>query len=344
MMKLRLISSIFLYFPLAFFSQEVRGDNEKYLEEDRKKISVVAATRYIDNSFGLYADRQTFFLKPNEAFYTEFLVRYRWLDFNISFEPKLFKINNDDDVKGKTRYFDIGFAFFLCPKIRQVINYTHIKGFYLESTQKFVKAFLEPELQDVFNDGYLQFPDSKYQSFRGETSYLWVGDKTNYRSYTNMTYKPLKNNFVLISGLFYQYNVLRDANKMIYKGREVSDPDFHTTVTKDIRVALRSGAGMQKVLKNNWYTVMELYPQVYYATLIDSKNYEFNVGLNSNMRIGYDNGKWFFGGEGQINWLNSSKVNFYSTTQWQVRVGVGVRIGSPKFVNKTFDKIENILE
>lgn len=344
-MKLSFFSLLFLSFSEITFCQEVSdSDEKKYLEEDINKISLVAGVSYVNNSFGLYYEGQTFLLKPNDSFYTEFFLRYRWLDASISFAPKLVRINNDDDIKGKTKYLNLGFAFFLNPKLRQYVSYNQVKGLYFESTKRFFETVFEGEFTGTFSNDYMQFPDAKYQSFTGETSYLWIGNKDNYRSYTNMTYKPLKNDFVLISGLFYQYNMMKDTDHVIYQGMDISDSSSDNSVTKDIRLTLRTGGGMQKVLGKNWYAIVEVYPQVYYAHLIDENYNEFNIGLNSNTRIGFDNGKWFFGGGAQLNWINSNNENFYSTTNWLFRFGLGFRINSPKFVNKQFDRIDQILK
>ncbi|AYM99318.1 DUF4421 family protein [Chryseobacterium sp. 3008163] len=344
-MKSSFIKFIFLSLSGITFGQEViDADEKKYLEEDHNKISLVAGVSYVNNSFGLYYEDQTFLLKPNDSFYTEFFLRYRWLDASVSFAPKFVRINNDDDTKGRTKYFNLGFAFFLSPKLRQYVNYNQVKGLYFESTKRFFETVFKDEFNGEFSDDYMLFPDAKYQSFTGETSYLWLGNKDNYRSYTNMTYKPLKNDFVLISGLLYQYNMMKDTNHVIYQGINLSDADAGSSITKDIRLTLRTGGGMQKVIGKNWYAIVELYPQVYYAHLINENYKEFNIGLNSNTRIGFDNGKWFFGGGAQLNWINSTNENFYSTTNWLFRFGLGFRINSPKFVNQQFDKIDQILK
>ncbi|WP_419868062.1 DUF4421 family protein [Chryseobacterium sp. CT-SW4] len=335
---------IFLALPLISYGQETNTDNEDYLKNDRNKISLVAEATYLTNSFGLLYEKRVFRLKPNDSFYTELLLRYRWLDANISFTPKLIKINDDNDIKGKTKYFNLGFAFFVSPKIRQSVSYTQVKGLYLDKTKEFLELIFSEDMQNVnVSNAYLQYPDARYQSFRGGTSYLWLGDKINYRSYTNMTYKPLKNDFVLLTGLFYQYSILKDSDKVSYEGVVLEDA-ADVSSTKDITVALRSGAGIQRLIQKDWYAIIELYPQLYYSKLLGENFHEFNIGMNSNVRLGYDNGKWFFGGGAQLNWVNNGNENFYSTTQWQFRFGVGLRINSPKFVGKTFDKVDNILK
>ncbi|WP_346984913.1 DUF4421 family protein [Chryseobacterium sp. POE27] len=339
-MKITILPFLLLCFPLISFSQEVSDEElDQYFEKDKKKISVVGGLSYLHNSFGLLYEDKVFRLRPNDAFYTEFFLRYRWLDISFSFAPKLTNINNDDPEKGKSKYFNFGFTFFLTPKIRQYIYFSQVKGLYFQDTREFMQLLYG---NDYNEEGYLQFPDAKYRSFKGETTYLWVGNKSGYRSFNNMTYQPLKDVFVVSTGLFYQYNILSDVNKTIYQGQIFTEND--DPPSKDFRIALRSGGGVQKKIKPHWYAIMEVYPELYYAKLIDENFHEFNVGLYSNARIGYDNGKWFFGGGAQLNWINSSNENFYSTTQWLFRIGIGFRFNSPTFVNRNFDKIDNILK
>lgn len=338
-MRISVLPFLFYFFPLISFAQEInKNDEARYLEEDKKKISVVAGLSYLHNSFGLLYENKIFRLRPNDAFYTEFFLRYRWLDVSFSFAPKLTNINNDDPEKGKTRYFNFGFTFFLSPKIRQYLYFSQVKGLYFQDTKEFLQVLYG---SDYNEEGYLQFPDAKYRSFKGETSYLWIGNKSDYRSFNNMTYQPMKDVFVVSTGLFYQYNILSDMNKTIYQGNTFTE--IQNSPSKDIRIALRSGGGIQKKIKN-WYAILEVYPEIYYAKLIGEDFHEFNIGGYSNGRIGYDNGKWFFGAGAQLNLIDSSNENFYSATQWLFRAGIGFRLNSPTFVNKNFDKIDNILK
>lgn len=344
-MKSSLFKFIFLCLSGITFGQEVIDtDEKKYLEEDRKKISLVGGVSYVNNSFGLFYEGQTFLLKPNDSFYTEFFLRYRWLDASLSFAPKFVRINNDDDVKGRTKYFNLGVAFFLGPKVRQSVNFNQVKGLYLEDTKRFLESVLGNEFTADLSNDLMQFPDAKFQSFTGETSYLWLGKKDNYRTYTNMTHRPLKDDFVLLTGLVYQYNVMKNTDRVKYQGMEISDLSGDNSVTKDVRVTLKTGGGIQRLIGKNWYAIVELHPQIHYGYLIDENYNEFNFGVNSYSRIGFDNGKWFFGGGAQLNWINSTNENFYSTTNWLFRFGLGFRINSPKFVNQQFDKIDQILK
>lgn len=344
-MKFSFLSLLFLSFSGVSFCQKITdAEEKKYLEEDRNKISIVGGVSYVNNSFGLNYEGQTFLLKPNDSFYTEFFLRYRWVDASISFAPKFVRINNDDDIKGRTKYFNLGFAFFLSPKLRQYVNFNQVKGLYLEDTKRFLEVLLGNQFPDQLSDDFMQFPDAKYQSFTGETSFLWLGKKENYRTYTNMTYKPLKNDFVFLSGLVYQYNLMRDTDRVKYQDIIISDPEQSNSVTKDVRITFKTGGGLQKLIGKNWYAIAELYPAIHYGYLIDEKYDEFNFGLNSYSRLGFDNGKWFFGGGFQVNWINSKNENFYSATNWLFRFGAGFRIQSPKILNRQFDKIDKMLK
>jgi len=100
-MKAAIPSFLFFIFPLISFAQEASDEKtDHYLEEDKKKISAVGGLSYLHNSFGLLYEDKVFRLRPNDAFYTEFFLRYRWLDISFSFAPKLTNINNDDPEKG----------------------------------------------------------------------------------------------------------------------------------------------------------------------------------------------------------------------------------------------------
>ncbi len=340
-MKVKILSLLLFCLSLISYAQEINEtENKKLIEEDRNKISVVTGLSYIHNIFGLLYQDKIFRLRPNDAFYTEFFVRYRWLDVSFSFAPKLTRINNDDPEKGKSKYFNVGFTFFLSPKVRQYVYFSEVKGLYFQDTKEFMRLIYGGDYNE---EGYLQFPDAKYKSFKGETSYLWLGNKTDYRSFNNMTYKPAKDVFIVSTGLFYQYNILSDLNKTIYQG-EIFSENAEDSPSKDFRIALRSGGGVQKKIEGNWYAIVEAYPEFYYSKLIGEDFHEFNVGLYSNARMGYDNGRWFFGGGFQLNWIKSSNENFYSTTQWLFRAGIGFRFNSPTFVNRNFDKIDHILK
>lgn len=130
-MKITILPFLFCISPLISFGQEISEDETaRCLEADKKKISVVAGLSYLHNSFGLLYEDKVFRLRPNDAFYTEFFLRYRWLDFSFSFAPKLTHINNDDPEKGKSKYFNFGFTFFLSEKVRQYLYFSQVKGLY----------------------------------------------------------------------------------------------------------------------------------------------------------------------------------------------------------------------
>lgn len=80
--------------------------------QDSRKISAVAGLSYLQNSFGFLYERKVFRLLPNDAFYTEFFMRYRWLDISYTSAPKLTRINNDDPEKEK-RNISISDLLFL---------------------------------------------------------------------------------------------------------------------------------------------------------------------------------------------------------------------------------------
>ena len=308
----------------------------KNFNVDNNTISFLAGTHYIDNSFGVIYEDDVYSFKANDAFYSEFFLRYRWLDVTFSFAPKFLSINNDNLNKGSTKYFNLGFAFFFTPKLRQFLGVSTMKGFYLEDSKRFLANTFHIDEDLLSIDGNFIFPDLKYESFQGETSYLWKGNKDNYRSFTNLTYQPTQNEWIIMSGLMYQYTKMRDLGTLQFQN-QVFEASSDNLVEDDIKIALKSGVGMQRILGNNWYVIAEAYPQIYYSRIISKANKDFDFGLISNGRIGFDNGRYFAGVSGSVNWLNNNNENFYSWAHWQARIGLGIRFNSPKFVQKTFD-------
>ncbi|WP_262147682.1 DUF4421 domain-containing protein [Chryseobacterium foetidum] len=336
-MKVKYTISV-LVISAMFKSQEKDSLNQNF-STAKNTVSIVAGTNYIDNTFGLNYGKNIYELKANDAFYAEFFLRYRFIDATFSFAPKFLSINNDDKLKGKTTYFNLGFAFFPGSKFRQFAGLSMMKGLYLADSKRFFNDISASDAPPIdFTDNFI-FPNAEYLSFQGETSYLWKGNKENYRPFTNMTYQPTKNEWIIMTGLAYQYNIMRNTNTVRFQDVEITDPQ-EDSPSRDLKIAIKSGVGMQRVFGKNWYAIAELYPQVYYARIISERFHDFNIGLNSAGRFGYDNGRFFAGVSGMMNWTNNRNENFYSFTHWQARIGFGIRFNNPKFAEKVFDKAE----
>lgn len=91
-------------------------------------------------------------------------VDYKIISATLSFAPKFFSDNKDNELKGNSSYTD--FSFRLFPKrFIQTLYYKNVKGFYIENMQDLFPGWKE-------GDPYMQFPDLRVQSFGGSTSYI----------------------------------------------------------------------------------------------------------------------------------------------------------------------------
>ncbi|AZB24074.1 DUF4421 domain-containing protein [Chryseobacterium bernardetii] len=62
-------------------------------------------------------------------------IDYRMISATLSFTPKFFSGNKDNDLKGNSSYTDFSFRFF--PKrFIQTFYYKNVKGFYIENMQE----------------------------------------------------------------------------------------------------------------------------------------------------------------------------------------------------------------
>ncbi len=256
------------------------------------------------------------------------------MSFNFSITPKFLNINDDNEQKGKSTFFNIGANIFITPKLRQSFNYNYLKGFYLSNTKEFVSNF---------NNFFIQFPDLKLTTYSGETIYLWKGNKYSYYSFNDTSYRPENNELVLISGLHYRYSLIEDNGKIIFPSQENSNTLEENISFKEYRIDLRTGAGIQRKLNENWFFIVELYPQLNFTAYPNDNINELNFGLKSMTRFGYDNKKWFISSLNSVNYVNSTNENFYTSTQWHFSIAAGFRFTAPKVLKKTFDKIDSKL-
>lgn len=116
------------------------------------------------NSFRLKdrAGNSEFLISPNQQINTTLSLAYRFLEVDLGYTPTFLRFNKDDDIKGKTKFFNLGTRFYV-GKFMQNIQYRNTKGFYID-------AFDFPEL------GETVFSDLKVVKYGGSTSYIFNPD------------------------------------------------------------------------------------------------------------------------------------------------------------------------
>lgn len=261
-------------------------------------------------------------------------VDYRSISATISFTPRFFPGNNDNELKGKSSYTDFRFRFF--PKrFVQTVYYKNVKGFYVENTQDLIPDWQEGK------DKYIQFPDLRVQTFGGSTSYV------------------LKKDFSLKS-IYTQGEWQRNS-----KGSFVPFLDYDLTIFRDIVEGRKSKEYQYNIGANigyfyNWVIADKVSVAPYLTIGVGGKFTSFrdtqedgSKGLkeksqyavvrgSGGLHIGYNSDRFLFGGKLNFNATAYDERDNYTVENNNIYglIYIGYRFAPPKAVKNTYDKIQ----
>ena len=102
-------------------------------------------------------------LSPNEIYQTVIGASYAFIDVEYSLSPAFVNINNDANIKGKTKRSSIAFSFSF-GRFYTKLEHSNVKGFYLHNTADF---------DDAWQPGkpYTLFPDLHIKQTGGQLTY-----------------------------------------------------------------------------------------------------------------------------------------------------------------------------
>ena len=132
-------------------------------------------------------------------------INYRWLAFSLTFAPKVFSENADKKIKGETKSFGFGFSSNF-NHIIQKVNYSRVKGYYLDNTNEFNPSWKN-------GDPYIQFPGLIFRSFSGQTAYKF-NDNFSFNAINSQTESQLKSAGTFLPSLSYQHYIIKDQTPL----------------------------------------------------------------------------------------------------------------------------------
>jgi len=156
--------------PLSIYAQgvEVAISEDKsiryFVEVPDTLLSIRLSVNNEFESFRQNGDDFLYDIRPNISVSTKFSFSYRYVSFAFGITPKFIPGNNDNDKKGSTNAFLLGFSFNKRHLIQELKG-VRVKGFYLHNTGDFIQDWNKDE------DPYLQLPELKVIALRGTTSY-----------------------------------------------------------------------------------------------------------------------------------------------------------------------------
>ncbi len=257
-------------------------------------------------------------------------IDYRIISATLSFSPKFFSENKDNNLKGNSSYTDFSVRFF--PKrIIQTLYYKKVKGFYIENMKDNFPDWKE-------GDPYLQFPNLTVQSFGGSTAYIFNENFSARSIYTQGEWQK-KSSGSWVPFLDYDLTIFRD---------KVAEQDLKETQYK---IGANMGYFYNWVLGKNVnispYLALGLggkfstYRDVRGDGTIKNAQY-ITLRMEGGLSIGYNTDRFLFGGR-----MNFSAYTYNQNRDRAVQSNsvygllyIGYRFAPPRVVADTYNKIQ----
>ncbi|WP_353147878.1 DUF4421 family protein [Chryseobacterium sp.] len=258
-------------------------------------------------------------------------VDYRIISATLSFAPRFFPDNRDNELKGNSSYTDFSFRFF--PKrFIQTFYYKNVKGFYLENMQDFVPGWQEGK------DPHIQFPDLRVQSFGGSTSYVLnknfsarsIYTQGEWQKHSGGSWVPfLDYNLTIFSNIVDQ----QKSKEFQYKIGANMGYFYNWVIGRKVNIAPYLALGFG----GNFSSYRE------YENGGSKENAQyFTMRMEGGLHVGYNTDRFLLGGK-----LNFSAYTYDQKKNQAVEnnnayglLYIGYRFPPPKMVKETYDKIQ----
>lgn len=284
------------------------------------------------------ASNARFIFSPNETYETVIGASYAFIDVEYSFSPRFVNINNQEDIKGKTKRSNIAFSFSF-RRFYIKLEYGKATGFYLHNTADFDTDWkpgkpytLFPSLQIKQTGGQLTYNINK----RFSRLALKCGDE-----------QQLKTAYTLLPTLYVYYFKIRDTDTAIKRGDDEQTRDW------DMHISLPGAATF--VFAKNWYCSVVAGPGIgldmINSTLVNKDLKEetqrqtlVSVGYTARLAAGWSNRKYYAGVDaGLRNYAHINKGN--ETMQklfYNASIYAGIRFNPPGVLKKSIDWVRRI--
>lgn len=277
-------------------------------------------------------------LSPNVSNIATIGLNYRSLVLHFGVAPDFLPGNGDNDIKGETKSLNLGLAILL-RRFFSNIQYTKVQGFYLQNTNDYIPW--------EEGDPYIQFPDLHYQGISLNTGWRF-NPKVSLRSIITQTERQLQSAGSFIPELNFRYYVIDDQSTPSSGGA--------TQKSNNIEWNLGFGYIYTFVLSTKFYSSLSLVPSIgsIHTKLLtrfptgDEETKQNNLAFRWDARgaVGYNGHKFFTGLYLGVSGISNRQANTTVVnhgTRLFYQFFVGMRIKSPKGINKEADSIHKVM-
>ncbi len=323
------------------FAQTGAGNKDstanEYIENYNELLTFKMSLGNTENGFDL-DNTNRYKIRSNNKAKLNAGINYRWLAFSLSFAPKLFNGNVDDSIKGETKSFGLGFSYDF-HHIIQKINYSRVKGYYLDNTNAF-----DPTWKT--GDPYIHLPGLIFRSFSGQTAYK-LNDNFSFNAINSQTERQVKSAGTFLPSVSYQHYVVKDRAPL--PGQ--TSPEK----SKTLEVVFSPGYYYTFVATSNLYASAGINPGIGFSRtklLTDGSSgdartvYHRTVyQLESILTFGYDSRRFFTGIQITTGAYGYSHSNVdYAILQHRGAGSffIGYRFNAPQKLTAAMDRAEKI--
>ena len=328
----KILFFFFLSCRLLMYSQvDSLFSNSNYFETMQSKLNLKFELDNDLETFEFDSDAISYSVKPNTDLRMSFALNHKFLNLKIGFSPKF--LRGDSDLKGNTKLFKLHMDFFFLKKWIQTFEVSNVKGYYIENITEYGSLNNNPDID------YLILPNMQTKIFRGITRYNFNND-FSIKAMLNQSEIQRKSAGSFVPSYTYEYFKLTEPDSF-YK-------------LESVNFILNAGYFYTLIVDRKWYANIGAAPGIglgfnkLRTEQEKDNNSEWSSDFIFDMRgfidLGY-NSKFFFGGvsfSGIGTTRSDTSVIKFDSVRSVFKVFIGYRFKAPKFVNKSFDWIENV--
>ena len=240
---------------------------------------------------------ETFDIRPAVEYQIGYSADYKWFAIGFGFSPNFLLTSKDQAELSNSSSYTVSLNFFFSDRWRQELKYSYYKGFFTDNSD-------------------LDFSNTELQGVEGGT-YFIINPNFSFRAHYAQTERQLKSTGSFIPRLNYIYSKLR-PNIISILSNTVNSPNIGPVdVITSLDIIAQIGYIHTFVIKNKWFATFGLHPGLGYNyseyELVDSNSsrssfQNLSFALNSEVSIGYNAYRWFFGATGDFKNYNYSNI------------------------------------
>ena len=305
---------------------------DNYIEKMSNQLAMDISFNNSYEIFEVKTQNNKVILYPNTPTNLRFKLNYRFISFGFQFSPDFLPGNGDEDIKGKTKSFELGTSLIFKHWFVDA-SYSKVKGYYLYNSEDY--NTLLPD------DPYFQFPDLHYSGWNIASGYL-SNSKFSLRSLTAQTERQLKSvgSFMPVFNL--RYYTIDDKSA-----------GASTQKSYNIETSVGPGYAYTFVFKENFYVSLGLSGSIGYlnskittrmvSESVITKQDNFIFRWEGKTGIGYNGDRFYTGLYAnllgtQYEQQNTTAMNF--DTRVSYHLFFGIRLKAPDYLNRKVIKIE----